>query len=146
MKYTPTFSNLRVALEILLIIILVLMTLSFKSAPGAATTQAPEAPEALNWYVCNAPNHIGLFKNRVHIYCGTTTPIAGAPVLSSSIHWFAIPTAPDSAAASRFMSLMQTSVITSKPVWLQVDPVDTSGSSFGCNASDCRRIYGLEMR
>jgi arabinogalactan endo-1,4-beta-galactosidase len=44
------------------------------------------------------------------------------------------------------MSLLQTSVITSRPVWVQVDPTDTSGSSFGCGSGDCRRIYGMEMR
>lgn len=145
MKRILTLSNLRVAIEVLLIIVLVPLALSYKSAPGKAAAQVPEAPEALYWYVCNPTNHIGLFTGRVHIYCQSTTPIAGAPALSG-IYWFAVPTAPDSAAASRFMSLLQTAVITSRPVWVQANPTDTSGSSFGCAASDCRRIYGMEMR
>ena len=97
------------------------------------------------WYVCNGPNHVGLFTNRVHIYCASTTPVQNAPALTG-ISWFAVPTAPDSAMASRFMSLLQTSVIASKPIWLEVNPSDTSGTSFGCSAADCRRIYGMEMR
>jgi hypothetical protein len=48
--------------------------------------------------------------------------------------------------ASRFMSLLQTAVITGNPIWVQADPADMSGASFGCGASDCRKMYGLEMR
>jgi hypothetical protein len=66
--------------------------------------------------------------------------------LSAAITWFTYPTAPDSAAASRFMSLLQTSVITARPIWVMLDPSDTSGSGFGCNPADCRRFYGMEMR
>lgn len=146
MKRTLTLSNLRVALEVLLVIVLLPLALSYNSAPEKAAAQAPEAPEALYWYQCNPVNHVGLFTNRVHIYCQSTTPISGAPALNSAIHWFAFPTAPDSAAASRFMSLLQTSVITSRPIWVQVDPTDTSGASFRCASGDCRRIYGMEMR
>lgn len=146
MKNIFSLSNLRVALEILLVIVLLPLALSYNSAPGAAAEQAPQSPEALYWYVCNPANHIGLFTDRVHIYCQSTTPIAGAPALSSGIYWFAFPTGPDSAAASRFMSLLQTSVITSRSIWLEVNPTDTSGKSFGCGATDCRRIYGMEMR
>ncbi len=145
MKRFLTLSNLRLAVEILLILA-VLAAVLYRFIPTrAAAFQAPDAPAAAYWYVCNGPSHIGLFTNRVHIFCTTTTPVAGAPTLSS-IYWFAVPTATDSAAASRFMSLLQTATITAKPIWLQVDPNDTSGTSFGCGASDCRRIYGMEMR
>lgn len=146
MKRTLTLSNLRLALEVLLVLVLALLTLSSSSAPVTANAQEPESPEALYWYQCNAPNHVGLFSTRVHIFCSSTTPISGAPALGSGIHYFAVPTAPDSAAASRYMSLLQTSVITAKPIWLQVNPTDTSGTSFGCGSADCRRIYGMEMR
>ncbi len=101
---------------------------------------------ATYWYQCNALNHVAVFTERVHIFCQTTTPIAGAPALSAAITWFAIPTLPDSATASRFMSLLQTSVITARTIWLQVDPNDTSGSAFGCGAANCRKFVGVEMR
>jgi hypothetical protein len=149
MKSVFARSNLRVLLSVLAAIVLVLLALSHNAAPRASAAEALAAPGPMYWYQCDGPatsNHIGLFTNRVHIYCPSTTPVGGAPALSSSIHWFAFPTAPDSAAASRFMSLLQTSVLTSRPVWVQVDPTDTSGSSFGCGSGDCRRIYGMEMR
>lgn len=143
MKRFFSLSNVRLLAEVLLLVLLATLTLTH----SVSTQAAPQtAPDATYWYVCNAANHVGLFMNRVHIYCQSTTAISGAPALNSAIHWFAVPTQPDSAAASRFMSLLQTSVIAGKPIWLQVNPTDTSGSSFGCGSGDCRRIYGMEMR
>lgn len=136
--------NLRLLLEIFLALALLLAVLT----PTPTSQAAPEqAALALGWYQCNSPNiHLAVFSNRVHVYCPTTTPIAGAAPMTPGVFWFAYPTSPDSANASRVMSLMQTAVIAGQPLWLQVDPLDTSGSSFGCAASDCRRISGLEMR
>ena len=146
MKRFLTLPNLHLAFEVLLIVALLSAVFSRSATTEAASLQAPEVPNATFWYVCNATNHVAVFMERVHIFCQTTTPVAGAPALDAAIVWFAVPTAPDSAAASRFMSLLQTSVITAKPIWVLVDPSDTSGSSFGCGASNCRRIYGMEMR
>ena len=145
MKRFLTFSILRRAFEVSLIVLLLLLAASHSGTSLAAPSQAPEAPAAVYWYQCNATNHVGLFTNRVHIYCASTTSVSGGPALTG-ISWFAFPTSPDSAAASRFMSLLQTSVLAAKPIWVEVDPNDTSGASFGCGASDCRRIYGMEMR
>jgi len=145
MKRSLSISTLRSAFEILLVIVLLMVAFPNTITSRVTAQQEPEATTALYWYQCNATNHIGLFTDRVHIFCTSTTPIAGAPAIDG-IFWFAFPTSPDSAAASRFMSLLQTSVITAKPVWLQVDPNDTSGSSFGCGAVNCRRFYGMEMR
>jgi hypothetical protein len=143
MKRFLTLSNLRLSLEAVLVFAVLAVAVSHFVPTQAAASQSPEAGDY--WYQCDSPNHIGLFTNRIHIFCTTTTPISGAPVLTG-IYWFTFPTSPDSAAASRFLSLLQTSVITGKPVWLLLDPNDTSGSSFGCGASNCRRIYGMEMR
>jgi hypothetical protein len=145
MKRWLTVSNLRLGFEVLLVLALLLATLSRIHSGQAAASQAPEAPEATYWYQCNAPNHIGLFSDRIHIFCTSTTPISGAPALNG-INWFAFPTSPDSAQASRFMSLLQTSVITARPVWMYLNPADTSGASFGCGSSNCRRMVGMEMR
>jgi hypothetical protein len=127
-----SFSKQRVSLIVCLISMLLAV---------AGTTEA-----ANHWYQCNPPTHIGLFNDRLHVFCTTTTPIAGAPALNPAIAWFAVPTSPDSAAASRFMSLWQTSVLSLKPIWLFLDPSDTSGTTFGCAAADCRRVIGTEMR
>jgi hypothetical protein len=145
MKRWFSVPNLRLGLEILLIVALLLTAFSRIQTSQAAPAQAPQAPDALYWYQCNGPNHVGLFTNRVHIYCTSTTPVAGAPALSG-IFWFAVPTSPDSAEASRFMSLLQTSVIAGRGIWVEANPTDTSGTSFGCGSGDCRRIYGMEMR
>ncbi len=146
MKRSLSLSTLHVAFEVLLVIVLLMVAFPNTVTTQATTLKEPEEPTAFYWYVCNAPNHIGLFTNRLHIFCKSTSPVAGAPSLDPAILWFAFPTSPDSAGASRFMSLLQTSVITSKPIWLNLDPNDTSGSAFGCGGANCRRIYGMEMR
>ena len=146
MKRSFSPSNVRLVFEVLLIIILLLVIIPKNTATRAASSEDVEAPDATYWYVCNPINHVAVFLDRVHIFCQSTTPVAGAPALDAAITWFTIPTTPDSAAASRFMSLLQTAVITAKPIWIFVDPADTSGSSFGCGAANCRKMYGLEMR
>jgi hypothetical protein len=143
MKRFLTLSTFRVSVEILLVIVLLMVTL-----PNAITNKASaqQEPNAVYWYQCNAPTHVGLFTNRIHIFCSTTTPVGGAPSLTGAITWFAFPTKPDSAEASRFMSIMQSAKIIGGTLWLQLDPNDTSGSTFGCGSGDCRRIYGIELR
>lgn len=147
MKHFFTFSNLRLVIEMLLVIIIAATALSKYMPAQGASVAAPEAPDAVYWYQCNSPSveHVAVFTNRVHVWCQSTTPVGGAPALTG-ISWFAFPTSPDSAAASRFMSLFQSSAISGRYVWLEVNPTDTSGSSFGCLSGDCRRVYGAELR
>jgi hypothetical protein len=145
MKRFFSSSKVRLIFEILIIIALLMAAFPDTITTKATTLEEPESPTALYWYQCNPTNHVALFTNRIHIYCASTTPISTAPSLPG-IYWFAFPTSPDSAAASRFMSLMQTGVIAGRTLWVLVDPNDTSGTSFSCGASDCRRIYGMEMR
>jgi len=148
MKRFLTLANLRLAIEIILVIGALAFTLSRSTLTEAASTPVPEAPDATYWYQCNAPTtmHVGLFGNRIHVYCATTTPVSTAPALSASIHWFAVPTAPDSAASSRYLSLFQSAAISGRYLWVQLNPTDTSGTTFGCGSGDCRRIYGAELR
>ena len=146
MKRFFTLSTVRTSVEILLVIVLLMVTLPNAITTNASAQQEPEAPTAYYWYQCNPATHVGLFTNRIHIYCSTTTAVGGAPALNPSIHWFAYPTNPDSAEASRFMSIMQSSHITGTTVWVYLDPNDTSGTSFGCGSGDCRRINGIELR
>lgn len=145
MKRFLTLSTLRFSIEILLVIALIIITVPNALTTRASAQQEPEAPTALYWYQCNSPTHVGLFTSRVHVFCTSTTPVGGAPVLTG-ITWFAFPTSPDSAAASRFMSIMQSAKLVSGTVWVELDPNDTSGATFGCSASNCRRIYGIELR
>jgi hypothetical protein len=145
MKRLISFSNLRVIIEILLVAALLIVALPNSVNSHASAQQEQVAPTAKNWYQCNPPTHVAVFTNRVHIFCTSTTPVGGAPVLTG-ISWFAFPTAPDSAAASRFLSVLQSTRIIDGYVWLEVDPNDTSGTAFGCAAGDCRRIYAAELR
>lgn len=145
MKRVLTLSTLRLVFETLLIIVLLLVAFPNVVTTHATAQQEPVAPTAIYWYQCNAATHVAVFTNRIHIYCASTTPVGTAPPLTG-IYWFAFPTSPDSAAASRFMSILQSSKIIGGTVWLELDPNDTSGTSFGCGATDCRRIFGVELR
>jgi hypothetical protein len=145
MKRLVSPANLRIVLEIFLLSAILVLTLARSTPATEVSAQEPASPEAYYWYQCNAPMNVGLFTNRVHVYCATTTPIGGATAIPS-IHWFAVPTSPDSAAASRYMSLFQSASIAGKTLWVYLDPNDTSGTSIGCSASDCRQISGAELR
>lgn len=147
MKRMLTPANLRLTVEVILVIVALIFTLSRSIPTEAAAPPALAAPDAIYWYQCNTPTtmHVGLFSNRVHVYCTTTTPIAGAPAIDG-IFWFTVPTAPDSAAASRYLSLFQSATISGRYLWVELDPNDTSGTSFGCGSSNCRRIVGAELR
>lgn len=136
----------RVAVKLALLVALALVILTGGIAARPTPAQAAQVPMALYWYQCNALNHVAVFTERIHVFCQSTATIAGAPALDGAVTWFAFPTQPDSATASRFLSLLQTSVIAGRTIWLQLDPNDTSGSSFGCGAANCRRFTGVEMR
>lgn len=149
MKRFLTHENLRLGVEILLIIAVVALVFTNSHPTRAEDGGGPDNPQAsYYWYQCDTPTtaHVAVFKNRIHIYCPSTTAISGAPALDTLIHWFAFPSSPDSALASRYLSIFETAVISGKNVWLQLDPTDTSGSSYGCLSSDCRQISAAELR
>jgi hypothetical protein len=145
MKRFATISNLRLAFEILLVVALLLIALPNSVNTQASAQQEQLAPTAIYWYQCNPPTHVAVFTNRVHIWCSSTTPVAGAPAIPA-ISWFAFPTSPDSAGASRFLSILQSTRLIDGYVWLELDPNDTSGTAFGCAEANCRRIVGAELR
>lgn len=134
-------ANIRLTLEVVLLTAALVFILS-RSTPteAAPTVMEPAAPASTSWHTCNSPDQVAVFTNRVHVHCASTTPAI------SGVSWFAVPTAPDSAAASRFMSVIQTAMIAGRPLLLWVDPADLSGGSFGCGTGDCRRLYGVEMQ
>ena len=145
MKRLLTLSYVRIAIEIILVLAALAFAFSHSMPSQAATESAPAALLSLSWYQCNAPMNVAVFNNRVHVFCATTTA-EGGPALSTTIKYFAVPTSPDSASASRYLSIFQSSSISGKTLWVFLDPTDTSGSSFGCGSGDCRVIYGAELR
>ncbi len=139
MKRFLTSANVRLVLEIVLVVAALVLALSRSATTQAAPVLAPENPAATDWYECVTPDQVAVFGSRVHVHCASTNPtIAG-------IHWFAVPTSPDSASASRYMSIFQSALVANKRLFLFVDPNDTSGGSFGCGTGDCRRIVGAEI-
>ena len=55
MKRFLTLSNLRLAIEIVLVIAALAFTLARSNPTEAASASAPEAPDANYWYQCNSP-------------------------------------------------------------------------------------------
>jgi hypothetical protein len=147
MKRFLTLSHFRLALEALLVVLLAVVALTRSAGTQAAPQSSGEVPNAYYWYQCNniANSHVAVFSTRVHLWCQSTTSVSGGPALNG-IYYFSVPTSPDSPLASRFMSLMQTAVIANRTVWVELDPNDTSGTSFGCGSANCRRIIGMELR
>jgi hypothetical protein len=73
----------------------------------------------------------------VHVHCN-------APYSGSSIYYFAVP-ASAREMASRVEAIGLVAQVTDANVRVYFDLADTSGSSFGCSASDCRTLSGLEI-
>ena len=57
MKRFFSLSKVRLLIEVLLIVVLATLALTRSVSTQAAPQPAPEAPEAVYWYQCNAPNH-----------------------------------------------------------------------------------------
>lgn len=80
---------------------------------------------------------VGTWENRVHVRCDT-------PYLASSIHYFAVPTSARE-MASRVEAIGLVAQVTGATIYIYFNLADTSGTSFGCSASDCRTITALEI-
>lgn len=79
------------------------------------------------------PSNLAVYDTRVHVKCVESV---------GGIQWFAISTA-DSAKAARVLSIINSAMVTGRPLFINYNPTDTSGDSFGCQASDCRIITGI---
>jgi hypothetical protein len=86
-------------------------------------------------YQC-AVRAVAAFTNRVHVQC--TQPY------NTTISYFAAP-ASDRDLASRMEAIGLVAQVTGTVVNLYFNPSDTSGTNFGCQASDCQRITGIEV-
>jgi hypothetical protein len=115
---------------IVLVLVLVALVLLPRAAAGSQASAAPDV------FTCT-PTGVAAYTNRVHVRCSTAAPPGG-------IYYFAVSTA-NSASASRFLSIFTTAMVTGKTVRIHYTPSDTSGTAFGCLASDCRTATGAEV-
>ena len=108
-----------------------LLGLSLKAKVSAATPSAPA-----DIFNCT-PSTVAAFTDRVHVSCN---PADG------SIVYFAYCSTKDSATANRFLSVFTTAKALGEGVNMYFNPSDTSGTSCGCQSSNCRVITGAEVR
>lgn len=92
--------------------------------------------EAFDLHTCKL-EAVGAWEDRVHVRCNTPYP-------STSIYYFAVP-ASAREMASRVEAIGLVAQVTGATVYIYFDLADTSGTSFGCAASDCRSIASLEI-
>lgn len=79
------------------------------------------------------PSNVAVFDARVHVKCVESV---------GGIQYFAVSNA-DSAKASRTLSVINSAIVTGRSLFIWYTPSDTSGTSFGCQAKDCRTIEGI---
>jgi hypothetical protein len=132
----------RVVRYILLAAIGLLLTVTayFLWVPGTATrasmpSEASAAPS--DAFTCT-PVGVAAFTERVHVRC--SLPANG------TIFYFAACTLPDSANASRLLSVFTTAKATVKNLVVYFNGSDTSGTACGCSAGDCRLALGAEVQ
>jgi arabinogalactan endo-1,4-beta-galactosidase len=88
------------------------------------------------WSDC-VPVLTGTFANRIHVKCASS--------VSGGIRWFAVDNLKTD-YANRFMSIVNTALVSGKTLSVYYDPGDTSATAFGCGAKDCRKAIGINMR
>lgn len=108
------------------------------TAPAPAL-QAPDsnptdlaAPDASTWVTCT-PVEVGVYSTRIHVRCNESY---------SGIRFFAYPVT-NASAVSRYLSVLTTAQVAGRTLSVLYDPGDTSGTSIGCAASDCRLLQAL---
>ncbi len=122
--------SFRVAVVVVFMFVAAVLLVSSSSA------RAQTGPLVNTTFDCT-PDFVGVFTNRVHAHCN---PAAGV------FQWFAAcSTGSGSAYASRVLSVFTTAKVTGKSVRVYYDTADTSGTACGCNAGDCRVVWGAEV-
>jgi hypothetical protein len=86
-------------------------------------------------HTCNSVD-VATFANRVHVRCDRAT--------NGGIVFFAVATA-NSAHAARILSVLMMAHLTTRKIIVEYNPNDTTGTSFGCLAHDCRRLLSVAV-
>jgi hypothetical protein len=90
-------------------------------------------------FVCT-PTKVAVLNNRMHAECS-----AAGTDGASTIYYWSVPTS-DTAFANRFLSVVSSAIISGRQVEMVFNPGDTSGSTFGCDGSNCRRLQYFVLR
>ncbi|MBM3744313.1 MAG: hypothetical protein FJW34_00775 [Acidobacteria bacterium] len=90
-------------------------------------------------FTCD-PTEVAVYANRIHVKCAQSHK-DGAAV----IWYWAVPVT-DAQWANRFLSTSTTALVSGRKLVLQFTAGDTSGTSFGCLAKDCRKALVLTIR
>lgn len=83
------------------------------------------------------PIEVATYAERIHVRCAQAT--------SAGIVFFSVATA-NSAHAARMLSSLLMAHTVGKNVVVEFDPNDTSGTAFGCQAHDCRRLLSVAVQ
>jgi UDP-N-acetylmuramyl pentapeptide phosphotransferase/UDP-N-acetylglucosamine-1-phosphate transferase len=94
---------------------------------------AARSSAATTFYTCKSVD-IHSFAERIHVRCDQPT--------GGGIVFFAAATA-NSAHAARILSVLMMAHLTGRTLVVEYDPNDTSGTAFGCQAHDCRRLLSV---
>ena len=94
---------------------------------------ATRAFASSTFYTCKSVD-VSSYAERVHVRCDRAT--------SGGIVFFAVPTA-NAAHAARILSVLMMAHLTARSLVVEYDPNDTSGTAFGCQAHDCRRLLSV---
>jgi hypothetical protein len=86
-------------------------------------------------HTCNSVD-VAAFANRIHVRCDIAA--------SGGIVFFAVATA-NSAHAARILSVLMMAHLTTRKIIIEYNPNDTTGTSFGCLANDCRRLLSVAV-
>ena len=124
--------SLMVGTAVVLALLGLAVLLQVSGRPARAASQAA----TLDTFTCT-PSGVASFSNRVHVRCSNLAP--------GNIRYFAVCSAPDAAAASRYLSTFTTGFVMGKNIVIYYTPSDTSGTACGCGTSDCRVIWGAEV-
>jgi hypothetical protein len=101
-----------------------------------AAATAISTPACAEWASCT-PVNVAQIEERIHIQCEQPVSVGAA-----SIHFISLPTtggSDESQTAARFMAVGMTAIVTGKQVGFWFTAGDTSGSSYGCGADNCRK-------
>jgi hypothetical protein len=89
-------------------------------------------------------NNVTVWGNVIFVACLTVAAVDPAPS-STNVSFFAVATS-DSAQANRFMTVATSALISGRRFAATFTSGDTSGTSLGCLATDCRKAvaFGIE--